>query len=50
MTEQQARKLAKRDRYYFARKLHGKWVVWDSVSNHVVEFDRLPETEEQDNA
>jgi hypothetical protein len=42
MTRKQAETLAKRDRHYYARKLKCsvEWCVWDSVSDHEVEFDR----------
>ena len=40
MNEFLARFLASDYEGYRARKLHGHWVVWDDVSDHVVEFDR----------
>ena len=43
LTETQARELAKHDRHYVARQNKtGEWIVWDSVSDHRVEFDRQP--------
>ena len=45
LTERQARELAKGDRHYVARQNgSGEWLVWDSVSDHRVEFDHVPLT------
>ena len=46
LTERQARELAKGDRHYVARpdKIGDGWHVWDSVSDHRVEFDHVPLT------
>jgi hypothetical protein len=41
MTEKQARELAKMDRYYSARCIHGQWHVWDAQSDTCVEFDNV---------
>jgi hypothetical protein len=40
MTKQLTEALAKFDRNYVARRIHGNWVVWCKVSDHVVEFDQ----------
>lgn len=39
MTEQQARELAKRDRWYVARCIRGEWCVWCLKADHEVEFE-----------
>lgn len=45
MTKEQAESLAKHERTYRARKIKGHWVVWCDASDHVVEFDIIPEIE-----
>lgn len=41
LTEARARELAKGDRHYVARQNKvGEWIVWDTVSDHRVEFDQ----------
>ena len=43
LSEAQARELAKSDRHYVARQNgSGEWIVWDSVSDHRVEFNEVP--------
>ena len=40
LTEKQARALAKFDRHYRAKRCRdGSWCVWDTISQHEVEFD-----------
>ena len=40
LTEARAKELAKSDRHYVARQNGaGEWIVWDTVSDHRVEFD-----------
>ena len=39
LTEQQARELAKQDRYYSARCRRGEWFVWCAIANHEVMFE-----------
>ena len=41
MTEAEARRLAATDKDYRARKMRGRWVVWDDMADHVVEFEPL---------
>jgi hypothetical protein len=39
MNQREAELLAVSDRNWTPRKIRGRWVVWDAVSDHAVEFD-----------
>jgi hypothetical protein len=39
MNQREAELLAAGNRNWTARKVRGRWVVWDAVSDHAVEFD-----------
>ena len=41
MNESEARYLAARNRHYYARPLHGVWVVWDKQYDDEVVFDHV---------
>jgi hypothetical protein len=47
MTEAEARELAKQDRHWVAHDCgDGRWIVWDCVSDHRVEFQSIDPLED----